>query len=306
MPESVSASIFLTRENPPRLRLLWRLIGFVVFVLFFVLLLAIPYAVLAGINSLQYNPAADVLLSAAALTLAVLAARRLLDRRSIASLGLDWRRGQPGRDLWLGVAIAAGMMALIFGLHLAAGWARLVGPGWSTGDPEAVLRQAALWGLLFILVGFYEELLTRGYILQNLEDGLNTGWAVFLSSGVFGLLHLSNPNSSPVAVLGILGAGLLFAFAYLRTRALWLPIGLHVGWNFFEGVVFGFPVSGLETARLLEIEVTGPALWTGGAFGPEAGLVLLPGLLGAALWAGYATRHRRPQPALQGNTTEAG
>jgi hypothetical protein len=112
---------------------------------------------------------------------------------------------------------------------------------------------------------------------------------VVLSSAIFGVLHLGNPNSSWVSAVGILFAGLFLAFGYLTTKQLWLSIGLHIGWNFFEGVVFGFPVSGLDIYRLTRITVQGPELWTGGAFGPEAGLIVLPGmLLGGVLIFVYA------------------
>ena len=85
------------------------------------------------------------------------------------------------------------------------------------------------------------------------------------------------------------------AYGYLSTKQLWLPIGLHIGWNFFEGVGFGFPVSGLDIYHLTRITVSGPELWTGGAFGPEAGLILLPGLLlGTALIFAYARIIRKP------------
>ena len=88
-----------------------------------------------------------------------------------------------------------------------------------------------------------------------------------------------NPNSSLGAVLGLIAGGLFFAYAYLRTRRLWLPIGIHIGWNFFEGVVFGFEVSGTQPFHLIRQTVSGPEVITGGAFGPEAGLILLPALL---------------------------
>jgi uncharacterized protein len=87
--------------------------------------------------------------------------------------------------------------------------------------------------------------------------------------------------------LGIFVAGLLLAFAAIRTGRLWLSIGIHIGWNFCEAVVFGFPTSGVTVYSLIHIHVSGPLLWTGGAFGTEAGLIILPALLiGAGLiWA---------------------
>ena len=133
--------------------------------------------------------------------------------------------------------------------------------------------------IVFTLVGWNEELLSRGYHLQTLASGLNLFWGVLISSAVFGVLHLGNPNATWISAAGIFFAGLFLATGYLTTRQLWLSIGLHIGWNFFEGVVFGFPVSGLDIYRLMHITVDGPELWTGGAFGPEAGLVVLPGLV---------------------------
>jgi hypothetical protein len=95
-----------------------------------------------------------------------------------------------------------------------------------------------------------------------------------------------------VAIVALLGPGLLFAWAVIRTGRLWLAIGLHFGWNLFEGLVFGFPVSGLATVTLIQTTVDGPTLWTGGEFGPEAGLVVLPALAAGAVAIGLATRGR--------------
>jgi membrane protease YdiL (CAAX protease family) len=88
---------------------------------------------------------------------------------------------------------------------------------------------------------------------------------------------------------------LFFAYAYLRTRQLWLPIGLHIGWNFFEGTIFGFPVSGTTSYQLIHQSVSGPEIITGGAFGPEAGLILLPALLLGTAMVIILTRNRRDQ-----------
>lgn len=133
--------------------------------------------------------------------------------------------------------------------------------------------------LAFLLVGWNEEILSRGYHLQTLASGLNLFWGIVLSSAIFGVLHLSNPNATWSSAVGIFLAGMFLAYGYVRTHSLWLPIGLHIGWNTFEGVVFGFPVSGLKVYPLTRISVEGPELLTGGNFGPEAGLVVLPALL---------------------------
>ena len=110
---------------------------------------------------------------------------------------------------------------------------------------------------------------------------------------VFGILHLGNPNATWISAAGIFLAGIFLAYGYTSTKQLWLPIGLHIGWNFFEGVVFGFPVSGLDMFTLTRITVSGPELVTGGAFGPEAGLILLPALaLGFSLIYWYTKEKR--------------
>jgi hypothetical protein len=100
---------------------------------------------------------------------------------------------------------------------------------------------------------------------------------------------VNNPNVSGPAIAGLLLAGLWFAFAARVAKQLWTPIGAHIGWNFFEATVFGFPVSGMAPFGVIRQTTAGPIVWTGGAFGPEAGLILLPALaLGAlALWGAY-------------------
>jgi hypothetical protein len=219
-----------------------------------------------------------------AVTISVYVARRWLDKRSFVSLGLRLNR-QAGWDLLTGFGIAGVMMASIYLLEWAAGWLVFEGPGWEFEHPAWVAGGILGMLLVFLSVGWYEELLNRGYWLQNLEEGLNLFWAVLISSCVFALAHLANPNLSATAIIGLVLSGVFLAYGYTSTRQLWLPIGLHTGWNFFEGTVFGFPVSGIgELPRLIHQVVDGPVHFTGGAFGPEAGLVLLPALgLGALL-----------------------
>lgn len=115
---------------------------------------------------------------------------------------------------------------------------------------------------------------------------------MLISSAIFGLLHLGNPNATWASAAGIFFAGLFLALGFVRTGQLWLSIGLHIGWNFFEGIVFGFPVSGFATFPLIRYSISGPTLWSGGAFGPEAGLIVLPALFLGALLIGLYTRLR--------------
>jgi membrane protease YdiL (CAAX protease family) len=231
-----------------------------------------------------FGLAAGSLLAA---VLAVLAMRRWAAGPSLGDLGLRLGAGWLG-DLTFGLALGPMLFLVILLLELAVGWVR-VEPG-SIGPAGFGLAL-----LTFVCVGAAEEVLIRGYTLQVLERAWGTGGAVGASAAIFALLHIANPDAGLTAVVGLAAAGLLFAYAYLTTRALWLPIGLHVSWNLSEGPIFGFPVSGLAGAGLLRTRVDGPELVTGGSFGPEAGLagLLVVGLSFLAIGAWHRRCARR-------------
>jgi membrane protease YdiL (CAAX protease family) len=283
-------NIFLSLDEP-RLRAGWRLaihtIGYNL------LLICIAAPLVAPILFLGISPANLALNEAIALfatTISVFLARHFLDKRPIPSLGLKL-------DTWIlidilfGILITFLMMGSIYLIEWSFGWLEFDGFAWQVDEISRVILNTLEYLGIFTLVGWNEELLFRGYRLQNLSEGLNPIWGVLISSLWFGIAHLANPNTEAkvFVAIGIFLAGVFLSYGYLSTRQLWLPIGLHLGWNFFEGVGFGFPVSGLDIYHLTRITVTGPKLWTGGAFGPEAGLVLLPGiLLGIILIYGYS------------------
>jgi membrane protease YdiL (CAAX protease family) len=223
------------------------------------------------------------------ITTSVFLARKFLDKQSIESLGLTLNL-QALFDVLAGIGIAFLQMGLIFIVMLGLSWLTFEGFAWEFDPISVVITSILFFFLGFILVGWNEELLSRGYHLQTIASGLNLFWGVVISSAVFGLLHLGNPNATWVSAAGIFFAGVYLAYGYIRTQQLWLPIGLHIGWNFFEGVVFGFPVSGLDIYALTRITIHGPELWTGGAFGPEAGLIVLPSLILGALLIYLYTR----------------
>jgi membrane protease YdiL (CAAX protease family) len=219
--------------------------------------------------------ALTIIVALPAITLSVWIARRALDHRTFTSLGLELK-APAARDLLVGFFIPAPLFALIFIAQWGLGWLTIEGWGWEGGSFALTLLGVLLGLVGFLAVGFYEELLFRGYYLQNLKDGTGLALALFVSSAVFALAHLGNFSSSIASSLGIFAAGYFLAYGWLRTGSLWLPIGLHIGWNFFQGPVFGFAVSGTPTSSIVVHSVEGPELLTGGGFGPEAGLIVLP------------------------------
>lgn len=217
--------------------------------------------------------------TALATILSVWIMRRWFDGPALLDLGL---RPRPGclTDSLVGLALGPAMFGTMLLVLLATGWASV-----TAGTVTAVQLLTAF--VTYILVAFSEEVFARGWVLQVLEQGRGRRWAVVGSAVVFSTLHAFNPGFTVMALVGLFLAGLLFAQAYLVTRQLWLPMALHLSWNFSEGPLFGFPVSGMPGAGLATVTPTGPELVTGGAFGPEAGLVVLVGMVLAAgvIWA---------------------
>lgn len=221
--------------------------------------------------------------------------RRLLDRRDFVSLGFRRARGWT-LDLTLGLGLGGLQMAFIFGVEWVGGWL-------SVGllDGAALMQGVAAGGVaavLFVLVAVSEELAFRGYLLVNLRDGAGTALALLLSSLLFGVFHMLNPNFKPLAPVNIALAGVAMGYGWLVTGNLWLPIAYHFSWNFFQGAVFSLPVSGVRYGGLLAVADRGTAPWlTGAAFGPEGGIVGTLALLTAfpVLWVWG--RRRRAEPA---------
>ncbi len=324
----------LWNREQSRLRTLWRLIAQALLFLVANLALGVPAgAAMAawlvsrpGGAALAANPAAltqamvshplyrvvSLALLLASLVGSIWLAGRFLDRRRFVDFGLHLRASW-WLDFAFGLALGAVLMAGIFGVELAAGWVTVAGtlraPGAQAFAPALII------GLVgYLAVGFYEELFSRGYQLHNLAEGLNgrllgrrgavlVAW--LLSSSVFGVLHATNPNATAISTINLIVAGLFLGLGFILTGELAIPIGLHITWNFFQGNVFGFPVSGTQSgATLVAIAQRGPELWTGGAFGPEAGLIGLAAILaGSALIVGWV-RARQGRVGLWGQMAE--
>lgn len=307
-----------------RIRALWRLILQIVLMFILqtiaggVLLVISPQAIqaLADPTHLPQGPLPAILSTLAtfiAIILSVWFAGRWLDHRSFREFGLHLN-SQWWSDLLFGLVLGAALMTFIFLVELAFGWVKISGT-FQSSSPAQSFISVAIYGLFFFLVvGIQEELMFRGYILRNLAEGLNLPWLTpqsalilgyLISAMVFGVLHIANPNATVISTINIIIAGLLMGLGLILTGELALPIGLHVTWNYFEGYVFGFPVSGLSSAgNFIGIQQGGPTQWTGGAFGPEAGLISLGAMLvGAGLILAWV-RWRRGTIELQTNLAE--
>jgi uncharacterized protein len=281
------SKIFISPDES-RLRAGWRLL----LQTLLMILIAIPATLIAGLilsggNGVFPSQIVELVI----FTSSIFIARRFLDKRSFISLGLQVNK-QAFTDILIGIIITFVMMGLIYFAEVIAGWLIFESFAWQTEPVINVISGVLIFFVFFVIVGWNEELLSRGYHLQTIASGTNIFWGVVISSSVFGLAHLGNPNATWVSAAGIFFAGLFLAYAYLRTGQLWLSIGLHIGWNFFEGVIFGFPVSGLDIYHLIRHRIQGPEIWTGGAFGPEAGLIVLPALVIGSVLINFYTRDR--------------
>jgi len=214
-----------------------------------------------------------------------------VDGRPFRSLGFE---RVPG--LWrhwaLGFGIEGLHFALIFLIGAAAGWYQVTG----TAGPLRAVAIFVVAVLIALPAAATEEVLMRGYVHQALERRYGLYWAVGVNSVIFALLHSMNPSGfRPLSLLGLVLAGIYLSIAYVVTRQLWLAIAAHTAWNVFEGPVFGLPVSGLHIPdSIIRVRAGGPELWTGGAFGPEAGLVAIftTAVFSVLLW--HAARRLLP------------
>lgn len=145
---------------------------------------------------------------------------------------------------------------------------------------------------IFVFVAVSEEVFTRGYILRNLAFSFNKYMALVVSALIFSLMHLANPNANLVGLSIIFLSGLVLGLPYLYTKNLWFPIALHFSWNFFQGPIFGFNVSGLNFYKLIETKYATANNWNGGEFGFEGSIVAVFFLLCALTAIYFLFRNR--------------
>jgi membrane protease YdiL (CAAX protease family) len=294
-----------------RLRSGWRVVLFVfaLFAISFLLVTALR-AVYFGLQSVTRIPnarfTAEVVYRLGSLA-AVLAAgyicARFLEDLPWRSLGLTLHDGWL-RDLLVGSLVGIGSLAFAVGIATIAGGLRFsISSRALMGAVFSALIDSAV--LLFV-AALAEEAIFRGYPLQTLTRARLAWVGVLLTSLPFALVHLRNPNVVPVVTFTNTAlAGLWLAVAYLRTRSLWLPLGVHWGWNWALGWLFGLPISGITLVSnpLLRGNDLGPAWLTGGSYGIEGGVACTIALAVFTLFL-WRTRWVSATPELMKLTSE--
>lgn len=288
-------------EDESRLRTLWRILGQL---LLMILIMFLIGALLGeGLRATLLGQGIITLLGIGG---SVLLAARWFDHRPVDDLGLRLNRTWFV-DCLFGTLLGIFLMGLIFVVQLVFGWIEITDTfeGGSTDFLPGFLSGL----VLFVCVGISEELWVRGYLIPNLSEGFRSSWmparravitALVLTSVIFGLLHIPNPNANVYSTTEIVLAGLVLGLPFVLTGSLAIPIGLHFTWNAAQGLLFGFPVSGIENfPSIVNIEETGPDAWTGGPFGPEAGLIGACALLLGALIIYAWIARRSGTPAIQ-------
>jgi len=276
-----------------RLRAGWRILLFIIFTIVIVKLLEFTIDNLFGglpeDKTLRFF--FSILVAAIAGTLAVIIARRYFDKKTLLSFGLKLD-GLAIKDWLYGFLLSFLMAGSVFLLLL---WLGLL--EFESVNPD-ILTLKFLWNFLLMFVAFciltawWEELVFRGYLLQNMINGMGKNWAVIISCILYGAVHATNPNASIISSSIIVLFGFMRLYGYLRTSQLWLSMGMHAGWNFFQGPVFGFGTSGYETESVLIHKLNGSDWLTGGKFGPEGSVITILIVLIAILSMHWWTRGR--------------
>ena len=182
----------------------------------------------------------------------------------------DDLRGTGGlRPLGWGLLGGIVLFSLIVAVAAALGVYRITDEGDLNGLPKALITSA-----LFPAIS--EEIVFRGVLFRWLEEFAGSWAALILTAALFGAGHLMNPNASAIAAVGIaFEAGVMLGAAYMLTRSLWLPIGLHAAWNFTQGEIYDIPVSGMPVHGLVDARLCCNPLLTGGGFGLEASVIAM-------------------------------
>jgi hypothetical protein len=251
------------------------------FIILFVILMSLGVSIPLG--GFQYLIAAGLLFGFFWMSF------RFMDNRvSIREAGLSLN-SLWWKEFGIGSLSAFAAMTLIFMTEWSMGDLEIAGFAWERISAQFWMIPVMAYLAQHLGVGFYEEFMARSYLINNIKEGftlskINPGQAtvigVVISSSIFGVMHMMNPGATVFAVLNIIGAGVMLAVPYVFTGRLALSVGIHFAWNFSQGGIYGFKVSGTEPLHpVVDIQQGGHFIWTGGSFGPEGGIIGLIGIM---------------------------
>jgi uncharacterized protein len=307
--------IFNPAENRPRAFFRLILAGMLVFILI-ALSQIVPLLLILVLGPDRSNPilsGLNPLLMVLVFYSWLLICGKWIDRRRFSDFGFHFNR-RWWMDFAFGLSLGAFLMVFIFLTELASGWVSITATfeNIHLGQPFGIGLLLAF--LNFVQVGITEEIFSRGYLLRTLAEGFHFPrisarnaliGAYLLSSCIFAVLHIFNPNASLPSTISLVAAGLFLGLGFVLTGELAIPIGLHIAWNFFQGNVFGFPVSGTgHDVSIFTINQSGPSLITGGAFGPEAGLIGIAAILIGCILTFFWLRRQGHSTDLQTRLAE--
>ena len=257
-------AVFVNRHS--ELRWGWRI---VLFLLIMVGVIAAVFSVLAALG-ITGRFVGEVLLVVGILV-ATYVMTKFVNKKPFGAVGL-FLQERTIKEIGIGFLLGFLMVAGIFLVEYGLGYVEIARRELVLGDALVVAGSSLA---LFAVVAFAEEALFRGYIFQTTIQAITFLPAMILFSTLFALAHWGNPNVSAGGLVNIAIAGVWLSFAYMKTRSLWLPFGLHWGWNFSLTTLFSFPTSGMThpDRQLFVLEQSGPEWLTGGAFGPEGGVL---------------------------------
>jgi len=198
--------------------------------------------------------------------LAVFLFRKVIDRKSFASLGFKQQR--YASDAISGFFLALTILGLGSLILFATGHLQWV-------DIDLDIKNLFISAGILIMVAFSEEIVFRGYILTNLMESFNKWIALLISALLFAAMHFANDSYNFFAFVNVFLAGILLGINYIYTKNLWFAIFFHFAWNFFEGPILGYKVSGLSLPSVLQSELHGDEMVTGGNFGFEGSVITI-------------------------------
>ena len=217
------------------------------------------------------------LVTAVAVLAASYVMTRFVNRKPFGAIGLHLHAG-TFREFGMGCLLGLLMIAGIFVVENSLGYIALTWRGLSLEGCVWVLVNSAVF---FAVGALGEEALFRGYFYQTVIQGITFLPATLLMTVLFALVHVTNPGATTFSTVNTALASIWFCVAYMKTRSLWLPLGLHFAWNYSQTTLFSFPTSGelFPTHRLFDLSQGGAVWLTGGGYGPEAGALATLALL---------------------------